>query len=77
MENVFRELHPEADRGTLSLVIVIALRTGTDFATDRSTLFQLHAILLVMSNALCLLSGGVIDTSEIKELRHTLAFVPL
>lgn len=50
--------HPEAHRGILSLVTLIASRTRTDFAMARSILVQRHAALLVRGNALCLLSNS-------------------
>ena len=54
-------LHPDAHRALCSVATSIAERGRSTFSRTRSTLFQRHAALLVMRNALCLMSGLMSD----------------
>ena len=53
--------YPDAHRALCSVAISIAAKGLSTFSRDRGTPFQWHAALLVMNNALCIISGLTSD----------------
>ena len=53
--------HPDAHKALCSVASTIAARGLFTFSRARSILFQRHAALFAMNNALCLMSGLLSD----------------